>query len=94
MLETEHGQAELFEVVALQLPRRLAAACTAGSNSAIRMAMIVMTTKSSTSVNALLVPTLRVGRTLRTLRVRCQAHAALRPVCSHAEHVNKAVSDF
>ncbi len=37
-------------VGALRPPRRFAAACTAGKSSAIRMPMIAITTKSSTSV--------------------------------------------
>ena len=46
------AQSELLKVVsALPDPRRFRAACTAGSKSAVRMPMIVMTTKSSTRVN-------------------------------------------
>ena len=47
------GQAQLFEVVAaLHPPAASRAACTAGSKSEIKMPMIVMTVRSSTSVNA------------------------------------------
>ncbi len=37
-------------VLALHPPRGLAAACTAGNNSAISMPMIVITTNNSTNV--------------------------------------------
>jgi hypothetical protein len=51
LLKTEHGQRDLLELL-VHSSRRAAsrAACTAGSNSAIRMPMIVMTTRSSTRV--------------------------------------------
>ena len=48
------GQAELFQVVgALGTPGRLRADCTAGNNSAIKTAMMAMTTSSSISVKPL-----------------------------------------
>ena len=51
LLVMQEAQGKLLEVVlALGNPRRLARACTAGSSSAIKMPMIVMTTSSSTSV--------------------------------------------
>ena len=44
-------QSQLLEIIAALHPCAASrAACTAGSNSAIRIPMIVMTTKSSTSV--------------------------------------------
>ena len=46
-------QPELLEIVlALRLRAASRAACTDGSSSAIKMPMIVMTTRSSTNVNA------------------------------------------
>ena len=46
-------QGQLFEVVGtLELPGRLAPACTAGNSSPISMLTIVMTVKSSTKVKA------------------------------------------
>ena len=47
------GQADLLELIGtLDASGRLRAACTAGSRSEMRIPMIVMTTKSSTNVNA------------------------------------------
>ena len=51
VLVVHASQGELLEIVlALQLPPASRADCTAGSNKAIRMPMIVTTTRSSTSV--------------------------------------------
>ena len=53
-LVIQRAQPQLLEMVlALQLPRRLRAACTAGSNSEIRIPMSAMTTSISTKVNPL-----------------------------------------